>query len=76
MSRETECFSMNSDMSMRTMACSVEDEFGQGLGQFGFADPGGSHEDEGADGPVGVLKAGPRARRTALETALMAFPGR
>jgi hypothetical protein len=41
------------------MACSsVEDELGQGLGQFGLAHPGGPHEDEAADGPVGVLQAG------------------
>ena len=35
----------------------VEEKLGQCLGQFGLADPGGAHENERADGPVGVLQA-------------------
>ena len=49
----------------------VEEKLGQGLGQFGLAHARGAHEDERADGPVGVLEP-ERARRTALATALMA----
>ena len=33
----------------------VKQEFGQGPGQFGLAHAGGAQEDEGAQGPVGVL---------------------
>ena len=35
----------------------IEDEFGQGFGQLGFAHAGGAHENKRTDGPVGVLQA-------------------
>ncbi len=40
---------------------SSKKEFGQSPGQLGFADAGGSQEDETSDGTVGVLQAGSRA---------------
>ena len=62
MRRATVCFSMYSDMSMRTMALVVvEEELGQGLGELRLADTRGAQEDEAADGAVGVLQAGPGA---------------
>ena len=36
----------------------VEQKQGQGLGQFGFADPGGAHEQKGTDRTVFVLQSG------------------
>ena len=39
----------------------VEEIFGEGARQFGFADAGGAEEDEAADGAVGVLEAGAAA---------------
>ena len=36
----------------------VEEEFGEGAGEFGLADAGGAEKEEGADGAVGVLEAG------------------
>ena len=39
----------------------VEERFGQGLAQLGFAHAGGAQEDEAADGPLGILDAGPGA---------------
>ena len=36
----------------------VEEEFGERVGEFGFADAGGAEEDEGTDGAVFVLQAG------------------
>ena len=36
----------------------IEEEFGQGLAQFGLADAGGAEEEEGADGPHGIGQAG------------------
>ena len=33
----------------------VEERLGQGLGQLGLADAGGAEEEEGSEGPVGVL---------------------
>ena len=39
----------------------VEEFGGQGLGELGLADPGGTEEQEGADGAAGVLHAGPGA---------------
>ena len=38
----------------------VEQELGQRPGQLGLAHAGRAQEDEAADGPVGVLQAGPR----------------
>ena len=39
----------------------VEQVGGQGLGQFGLTDPGGTQEDEAGDGAVGVGEARPRS---------------
>ena len=62
MSRETEYFSMYSLMSIRTMFFSlVEQGFRQRLGQFRLAHAGGTQEQEGADGTVGVLDTGTAA---------------
>jgi hypothetical protein len=36
----------------------VKESFGEGAGEFGFADAGGSEEEEAADGAVGVVEAG------------------
>ena len=36
----------------------AEEEFCQGFGQFGLPDPGGSEEEEGTDGPAGILQPG------------------
>ena len=36
----------------------VEEELGQRLGRLGLPHAGGAEEDEGADGPVGILQAG------------------
>ena len=36
----------------------VEEELGQGAGQFGFADAGRAQKDERADGPLRILQAG------------------
>ena len=38
----------------------AEHKLGQRLGQFRLAHSGGAKEDEGADGPAGVLQPGPR----------------
>ena len=39
----------------------VEHELGQGTGELGLTDPGGSKEQEDTDRPLRVGKAGPRA---------------
>jgi hypothetical protein len=72
MRRLTECFSMYSDMSMRTMARSSSKRKSARLpGQLGLADAGGAEEQERADGPVGVGQPA-RLRRMALATAATA----
>ena len=40
----------------------VEEHLGQGPGQLGLADAGGTEEDERADGPAGILDAGAGAQ--------------
>ena len=39
----------------------VEQEFGEGASQFGFADAGWAEENERADGALGIAQSGPRA---------------
>jgi hypothetical protein len=57
--RDTECFSMYSDISTRIMALSSSNRYsGQRAHQLGLADAGGAEENEAADGPVGIAQAG------------------
>ena len=56
--RETACFSMYSDISIRIMFCSSSNKILPGIGQFGLADPGGSEKDETAHRPAGVIDPG------------------
>ena len=62
MSFDTECFSMNSDMSKRMRLFSLPNrkEEARARGDFGFADAGGSQEQEQAGGTCACFEPGAR----------------
>ena len=69
MSRETVCFSMYSDMSMRTIACSVSKRnSASALASSVFPTPVGPRKRKLPSGRLGSLNPA-RARRTAFATA-------
>jgi len=58
MRRDTACFSMYSDMSMRIMARSSSKRNRLGAGEFGFSDAGWAEENKRADRPLGIAQPG------------------
>ena len=72
MRRETECFSMYSDMSMRTIACSSSNRYdASALVSSVLPTPVGPRNMNEPIGRFGSCRPA-RARRTAVETALTA----